>query len=159
MTTQPTPASARRPRVPGFVPIFNPIARRLMRWGVPIGPNALLTVRGRRTGLLRTTPVAVVEVGGTRWIVGTFGEVSWVHNLRAAGEGVLAVGRRREQVRGRELTPGEVESFFADVLGPYIRSQRLGRWMIGSLLQAPDILDDPHGAAERHPVFELHAAG
>src|SRR5437660_557036 len=52
---QPSPDT--RLRVPFFVPIFNPIARRLLGAGVPLGPNALLTVRGRRTGAPRTTPV------------------------------------------------------------------------------------------------------
>ena len=55
-----------RLRVPFFVPIFNPIARRLLGAGVPLGPNALLTVRGRRTGAPRTTPVALVELKGRR---------------------------------------------------------------------------------------------
>ena|SRR5579859_2824670 len=145
------------PRIPSFVPIFNPIAQRLLRLGARLGPNALLSVRGRLTGELRTTPVAVVEVDGRRWVIGTFGEVNWVRNLRAAREGVLTVGRRTERLRAVELNPGQAESFFADVIGPYIRKLPLGRWMIGSVLHARDILDDPHAAAAHHPVFELHA--
>jgi hypothetical protein len=31
----------------------------------------------------------------------------------------------------------------------------LGRFLLGSVLGAKEILDDPVGAAERHPVFEL----
>ena len=149
---------AAQPRIPFFVPIFNPIAHRLLRLGALLGPNALLSVRGRRTGQLRTTPVALVEVGGRRWIAGPFGDVNWVRNLRAAGEGTLTIGRRMEQLRAVELNRGEAESFFADVLGPYVRRTPLGRWMLGSVLHARDILDDPHGAAERIPVVELHAA-
>ena len=84
----------RRPRIPRIVPIFNPIARRLLGLGLPLGPNALLTVRGRKTGQPRTTPVALVEIGGRRWVVGTFGEVNWVRNLRVAREAGLAVGQR-----------------------------------------------------------------
>jgi len=34
----------------------------------------------------------------------------------------------------------------------------VGRWMIGSVLGAKDILEDPAAAGERRPVFELHAA-
>ena len=45
---------------------------------------------------------------------------------------------------------------FAEVLGRYVRSLPLGRWLLGSVLGARDILEDPHGAAERYPVFELH---
>src|SRR2546423_11430149 len=96
--------SQQNTRVPFFVPLFNPIARRLLGVGIPLGPNALLTVRGRKSGQPRTTPVALVEVGGRRWVIGTFGEVNWVRNLRAAGEASLAVGQRQLQVHAVELT-------------------------------------------------------
>jgi deazaflavin-dependent oxidoreductase (nitroreductase family) len=145
-------------RVPSFVPIFNAVAHRLLRLGPLLGPNALLTVRGRKTGQPRTTPVALLEVDGRRWIAGVWGDVNWVRNLRAAGEGTLTVGRHEERLRAVELNPGEAESFFAGVLGPYVRRMPLGRWVFGSVLHARDILDDPHAAAERVPVFELHAA-
>jgi deazaflavin-dependent oxidoreductase (nitroreductase family) len=152
-------STVKRVHVPGFVDLFNPLARRLLRLGVPLGPNALLTVRGRKSGEPRTTPVALLEVHGRRWLVGTFGEVNWVRNLRAAGEGSLKVGRRIEAVSASELTPDEAEAFFAGVLGPYVRSLPLGRWLLVSVLGARDIVEDPAGAAKRHPVFELHPAG
>jgi hypothetical protein len=34
---------------------YNGVISRVLRLGLPIGPMALLTVRGRRTGLLRST--------------------------------------------------------------------------------------------------------
>src|SRR5438874_1343707 len=102
-------------RVPFFVPLFNPIARRLLRVGVPLGPNALLTVRGRKTGQPRTTPVALVEVDDRRWIIGTFGDVNWVRNLRAAGEATLKLGGGDEEVAADELTAEEATEFFSDV--------------------------------------------
>ncbi|MDQ6772063.1 MAG: nitroreductase family deazaflavin-dependent oxidoreductase [Candidatus Dormibacteraeota bacterium] len=142
-------------RVPNFVPLFNPVALRLMRLGVPLGPNALLSVRGRKSGVVRTTPVALVAVGDRRWVVGTFGDVNWVRNLRAAGEGVIGVGRRHEPVKAVELTGDQVAAFFADVMAPYIRRLPLGRWLLGSVLGAPDILDDPVAAAAGRPAFEL----
>src|ERR1700731_4442713 len=95
-----SPRSEQGPaRAPRFVALFNPIARRLLRRGLPMGPNALLTVRGRTSGLDRTTPVAVVAIGGRRWLIGTFGEVNWVRNLRAAGEATLTINRRPEAVQ------------------------------------------------------------
>ena len=111
-----TPAS----RVPSFVPPLNPLLKRLLRWGVPMGPNGLLTVRGRKSGLMRTTPVAVVEAAGKRWIIGTFGDVNWVRNLRAAGEGTLTVGRRHWHVKAVELSHEEAIAFFKDVVVPYV---------------------------------------
>jgi deazaflavin-dependent oxidoreductase (nitroreductase family) len=144
--------------VPRFVPILNPIAHRLLRLGPFMGPNALLSVRGRKSGEIRTTPVALLEVGGRRWTVGTFGNVNWVRNLRAAGEATLTVGRRIERVRAVELDRAQAESFFADVLAPSVGRTRFALWLLGSVLQARDILDDPRGAAASRPVFELHRA-
>jgi deazaflavin-dependent oxidoreductase (nitroreductase family) len=156
-TSARSPANRDGQRVPFFVPIFNPVARHLMRLGVPLGPNALLSVRGRKSGVVRTTPVAMIRSGGRRWIVGTFGEVNWVRNLRSAGEAVVSVGRRKESVRATELDRADAERFFVEVLGPEFGRSRLGRWMIGTVLGAPDLLEDPRGAAERVPVFELEA--
>jgi deazaflavin-dependent oxidoreductase (nitroreductase family) len=128
--------------------------------GIPLGPNALITVRGRKSGLDRTTPVALVEIEGKRWVIGTFGETDWVRNLRAAGEATMTVGRQREKVGAVELSHEAGAGFFRDVLGPYVRNIPfgLGRWMLGSVLGAKDILEDPVAAADHRPVFEIHAA-
>ena len=147
-------ATYTRAQVPAIVPIFNPLAVKLLGGGVPLGPNALLTVRGRKSGSMRTTPVAVVEVDGKRWIIGTFGEVNWVRNLRAAGEGVITMGKRRLELKAIELGKAEAAAFFEQVVGPYVRRLRVGGLLL-KLLHAGDILTDPAGAAERRPVFEL----
>ena len=144
-------------QIPGYVGIFNPIARRVLKAGPLMGPNALITVRGRKSGEPRTTPVAVVDIGGRRWVVGTFGDTNWVRNLRAAGAATMTVGRRREDVKANELTVDERMRFFRDVLTPYVRSIRVGTILL-SILGARDIVDDPAAAAEKRPVFELRAA-
>jgi alpha-D-ribose 1-methylphosphonate 5-triphosphate synthase subunit PhnH len=41
------------------VPYFNAIAKPLLAIGIPMGPDVLLTVRGRKSGLPRTTPVTI----------------------------------------------------------------------------------------------------
>ena len=143
--------------IPGYVAVFNPIARRVLRAGALMGPNALITVRGRKSGVPRTTPVAIVEIDGRRWVIGTFGDTNWVRNLRAAGEATVSVGRRREDVKAAELVGEDRISFFRDVLTPYVKRLRVGTLLL-SLLGARDIVDDPAGAAEKRPVFELRAA-
>jgi len=148
----PVPAKA-----PGFIGLFNPIVRRILNLGPFLGPNALITVRGRSSGQPRTTPVALVEIGGTRWVIGTFGEVNWVRNLRAAGHATLTVGNRREDVAARELTVDERAAFFRDVLAPYARSIRVGPALL-AVLGARDIVRDPVAASSKRPVFELRAA-
>jgi deazaflavin-dependent oxidoreductase (nitroreductase family) len=143
-------------RVPGFVRFFDPLAHRLLGAGVSMGPNALLTVRGRKSGLPRTTPVALVEADGRRWIQAPFGDVNWVRNLRASGEATVAAGRRTESVTAVELTADEAVAFYAEVLTPtFRRFPAPVRWSLGSLLGLRDILQDPAKAAREHPVFEL----
>jgi deazaflavin-dependent oxidoreductase (nitroreductase family) len=142
-------------RVPFFVPLFNPLARRMLRGGVPLGPNALLTVRGRSSGVDRTTPVAVVTIGGRRWVIATFGDVNWARNLRAAGVATVTVNRRPEAVAARELPLAEAGAFFRDTLTPYVKRVPMGRWILGTMLGAREIFTDPESAARHHPVFEL----
>src|SRR5436309_1947024 len=152
------PASGVRPaHVPAFVSIFNPIASRLLRIGTPLGPNALLTVRGRKSGQLRTTPVALVEVSGRRWVQSPFGDVNWVRNLRAAHQATITVNRRSETVEAVELSTDETARFFNEVLRPYVGRIPMGRLLL-SLLGGGDILSNPDAAAARHPVFELRAS-
>jgi deazaflavin-dependent oxidoreductase (nitroreductase family) len=140
-------------RVPGFVQAFNGIGRRLVSAGL-LGPNVLLTVRGRKSGAPRSTPVALVEVGDRRWIIGTFGPVDWVLNLRAAREATITRKRRPEDVEAIELSPNEGAAFFREVVTPYVTRLPVGRLLL-RFLGASDILTDPEGAARRRPVFEL----
>lgn len=144
-------------RVPTSVRLFAPVAQLLLRLGVPQGPNALLTVRGRKTGEPRTTGVTVLEAGGRRWVIGTFGETNWVRNLRAAGRAALTVGGRNQQVEAFELTGEARAAFFRDVLGPYVRRMRIAPALL-AVLGARDILSHPDKAAQERPVFELRAS-
>src|SRR3954447_10951557 len=98
---------AKRFRVPLFVRIGNAIMSLLLRGGVRIATNILLTVPGRTSGLPRTTPVTVIEHAGGRYVQSPFGEVDWVRNLRAAGSATLTRGRHTETVSAVELTPEE----------------------------------------------------
>ena len=144
-----TPAKA-----PGFVGFFTPVAQRFLKVGPLLGPNALITIPGRKSGLARTTPVAVVDIGGRRWVIGTFGETNWVRNLRAAGHATLSAGKRREELAARELSVDEAAAFFRDVITPYVRHMRIGGLLL-AVLGAREILDDPASAARKRPVFEL----
>src|SRR2546430_16581728 len=103
-------------RVPSFVPPLNPLLKRLLRWGVPMGPNGLLTVRGRKSGLQRTTPVAVVEAAGRRGVIGTLGGVNRVRHLRAAREGTLEAGGPRFSVQAAALVPADAGPLLQDLV-------------------------------------------
>ena len=66
--------------------------RLLTRFGRGASYRHLLSVRGRRSGRVYTTPVDVMELEGRRWLVAAYGPGSWVKNARAAGEVVLSRG-------------------------------------------------------------------
>jgi deazaflavin-dependent oxidoreductase (nitroreductase family) len=134
--------------------LFTPIARFVLAAGMPLGFSALITISGGKSGLPRTTPVAIIEVSGRRWIWAPWGEVHWVRNLRAAGRATITVRRREEEVSATELDPAERIAFFRDFLGPLARSIPLGVWFIRAV-DGVD-LNDPVDAADGRPVFELH---
>jgi deazaflavin-dependent oxidoreductase (nitroreductase family) len=140
-------------RVPRSVSLFTPLARVLLAAGVPLGPNGLVTVPGRTSGVPRTTPVAIISVSGRRWIWAPWGDVHWVRNLRAAGRATIAARGRTEEVRAIELDPSERVAFFRDVLGPLARSIRGGVTFI-RIADGVD-LRDPEAAADGRRVFEL----
>lgn len=139
---------ARTYRMNGFARFGNAVTTVMIRLGV--GPAGLqqLRVRGRTTGLPRTTPVNVIEVAGQHWLVAPYGEVGWVRNVRAAGEADLLRGGRVEHVRPREATADEA----VPVLRAYL--ERLRR-VVGPYFDVtPDSPDAAFAAeAPRHPVF------
>jgi deazaflavin-dependent oxidoreductase (nitroreductase family) len=139
---------------PWWVTVFNPVARRVLATGIPLGFNGLITIRGRVSGLPRTTPVAIIDVSGGRWIWAPWGDVQWVRNLRGAGRATITVRGRKEDVRATELDPTQRVAFFRDVLGPVARDMRFGTWFIRTV-DGVD-LDRPREAAEGRAVFELH---
>jgi deazaflavin-dependent oxidoreductase (nitroreductase family) len=140
--------------LPAYVSFFNRIAKPLLAAGVPMGFNGLITIRGRKSGLPRTTPLAIIEVSGRRWVWSPWGEVQWVSNLRAAQRATITLRRHNEEVRATELDPTQRVAFFRDTLGPIARRIPFGVRFI-RLLDGVD-LDHPSEAAEGRPVFELH---
>jgi deazaflavin-dependent oxidoreductase (nitroreductase family) len=111
-------------------------------------------VRGRKSGQPRSAGVALVEIGGRRWVISAYGETQWVRNLRAAGQGELLVRGRQEPVEAAELTQDEAVAFLRDVLQPYVRRLPWPLQPVGWLFTR-DIFADPEGTAAKRPVFEL----
>jgi deazaflavin-dependent oxidoreductase (nitroreductase family) len=99
--------------------MFNVAVARLTRMGVSVMGSRVLSVRGRKSGEPRTTPVNLLIVDGQRYLVAPRGVTQWVRNLRVAGEGELRVGRRVER-----FTPTEL----ADDAKPAILRAYLKRW-------------------------------
>src|SRR2546427_13304994 len=145
---------AKTSQVPLFVRIGNILTTTLLRAGVKLVgagnyPMYLLTVRGRKSGLPRTVPIAIIERNGKRYVGSVFGIVAWVRNLRAAGEATLTRGRRTETINVRELPTGEAALVLQeDIKGgnPFARSYGV---------TADSSLEEFERAVLTHPVFVL----
>ena len=133
---------------------INKIISFLLRLGLPIGPQALLTVPGRKTGLSRTTPIALNACDDGWQLVSVYGEVDWVKNLRAARSALVTRRLRRVPVTVRELDAHEAAPILRDLvaaIGPLVRPV-IGRYF------ATDPTAPLHAwesEASRHPVFIL----
>jgi deazaflavin-dependent oxidoreductase (nitroreductase family) len=124
---------------------------RMLRRGRGPSFMQLLTVRGRRSGRLRTTPVVPVVDDGLVWLVSPFGEVEWVRNARAAGRVQLARGDHRVDHHVRELDVHEA----TPVLRRYL-SMPSARFVRRDF-DVTSTSDDAAIAADavHHPVFAL----
>lgn len=140
-------------RAPRKVTMFTPLAKRLLAARLPLGFNGLITIPGRTSGLPRTTPIAIINVSGRRWVWAPWGDVHWVRNLRAADGATITFRGRKEEVRATELSATERIAFFRDVMHPVARGIPFGVWFI-RVVDGTD-LDDPLEAAQGRPVFEL----
>lgn len=141
-------------RLPLSVKLFSPILKALLAARVPLGPNRLITIRGRTTGQPRTAALAVIAVAGRRWVWAPWGNVQWVQNLRAAGRATIKDRRGTDDVRATELDPTERVAFFRDIYAPLVQSIPFGEWFV-RLVDGVDVRD-PVDAAAGRVVFELH---
>ncbi len=119
-----------------------------LRRGLAVGSQQLLTVRGRKTGVVRATPVSLVRLDGDRYVVAAFADADWVKNVRAAGAGRLSRGRDQEAVRLVELPEDER----GPILGAFLTQVRGGVRFFD-----PSDPDSVVASAGRYPVFRVDA--
>ncbi len=131
----------------------NVLYTRMVRRGR--GPSFLhpLTVRGRRTGEPRSTPLSVMELDHRRYLVAPYGPVGWVKNARVAGEVSLTRGDRTERFTVRELGPEEA----VPLLRKYLREIKAVRPYFDVSADSPE--GEFRGIAPSKPVFELTPRG
>lgn len=129
--------------------LINRLFRVLTRLGLGASYRHILTVPGRKSGRLYSTPVDVTEHDGNRYLVAGYGPAGWVQNARAAGEVTLSRGRQTARFGVVEAGPEEA----IPVLRKYIAEIRVTRAYFDA---APDSPDDAIAAElQRHAVFRL----
>ena len=140
-------------RAPKWLAVANRLNRPLLRRGLGPPPQHLLLVRERKTGLLRSTPVAVLEQAGVRYLVAGFDGADWLLNVRReSGRAILQRGVRREAVMLEEL-PVEQR---APILRDFVRGVRGGRAFVTVAANASEAAFTE--ASPRHPVFRVRPA-
>ena len=118
----------------------------VLRRGLRIGTQQLLTVRGRKSGEPRSTPVSLATVNGERYIVAAFANAAWVSNVRAAAEATLSRGRSSELVRLREIPVPDREP----MLRAFLQQVRGGVRFFGGRTA-----DEVVAEAKEYPVFRI----
>lgn len=134
--------------------MVTPLIRRGLPMGVKRAPMALLTVKGRTSGLPRTTPVALEATDGGWLLVAVYGVSDWSRNLESAGEAEVTTRGRTTMVEARRLPPAEA--------GPRLRDSILEAPAMIRRMTAPYFTaheDSPIEEWERealdHPTFIL----
>src|SRR5262245_23747350 len=78
---------------------INSVFRLMTRLGLGASYRCILTVPGRKSGRLYSTPVDTIEVTGDRWLVAGYGPAGWVRNARAASVVTPSRGGRSQTFR------------------------------------------------------------
>ncbi len=154
-------------RVNTFMRINNAMTTSLLHRGINLGSFSLLTVRGRKSGKLIATPIAIFVQDQKRYLIASYGVVNWVRNLRVAGgEATLTQRRHSEKIRAIELSPEAAALVFRAALrsGPPGVPAVIFR-VYRALLVLPYLGVTEHSSLEEferevltHPVFLVQSA-
>lgn len=133
---------------------MNPTVAWLARHGISLLGSRELRIVGRKSGLVRSNVVNVLDLDGRRYLVAPRGATEWVRNLRAAGEGELRIGRRVESFTAAELADPDK----LPVLRAYLRKWA---WEVGQFFEGVDKASTDEELAAitpGFPVFEVAGA-
>ena len=127
----------------------NAIMTPLAKLGLGPGYTYLLTTTGRKSGAARTTPVNIIELDGERWLVSSYGDVGWVHNVRALPRVTLRRGRDKQSFRVEPAAPQQAGA----VLKVYVRRVPITAPYFDA--KKDDPVERFTAERDRHPVFRL----
>ncbi len=140
---------ARQYTVNGRVRLINGLVEFLNRFGFGGRDTYTLTTMGRKSGRPRATPVTLATVSGNRYLVSPYGEVGWVHNIRAGGTGTLSRRGSHYEVKVSDVTSDEA----GPVLQQYVADLKIVRPYFDAPAGAG--VDAFRAEADRHPVFRI----
>ena len=130
---------------------------RCMAWwsalGLPPKFQAVLEVKGRKSGRIRSNPIVITTVAGRQYLVSMLGpESDWVKNVEAAHGDVVIRQGLRQKVHLTFVPPDQR----APVLKEYVRLAPSGAQHFPLTASAPE--SDFAAIAESYPVYRIDAA-
>jgi F420H(2)-dependent quinone reductase len=131
---------------------FNRAVGLLAKLGLSIMGSRVLAVKGRSSGLWRTTPVNLLTVDGVRYLVAPRGQAQWVRNIRVAGGGELRLGRKAEPFTVTELADADKPPVIRAYLARW--GWEVGRFFDGLTKDADE--KEIAAAAPGFPVFRIN---
>ncbi|TDD49088.1 nitroreductase family deazaflavin-dependent oxidoreductase [Kribbella antibiotica] len=120
----------------GSMRVFNRAVAGLTKLGVSLMGSRVLSVRGRKSGEWRSTPVNLLILDGQRYLVAPRGHTQWVRNLRATPEARLQLGRGTETFQAEELADTEK----LDILRLYLKKWS---WEVGAFFEGDVTKNSP----------------
>lgn len=138
---------------PGFATqrIVNPLIALATRLGLSMRGSRVLSVRGRKSGEWRSTPVNPLTLADVRYLVAPRGDTQWVRNIRVSHEGVLKLGRKNETIRVEEVADAEK----LPILRAYLKiwASETKRFFGVADANVPD--EELTRIAPNHPIFRI----
>lgn len=131
--------------------LANQAVGRLTAMGISVLGSRMLAVKGRKSGLWRTTPVNLLTVGGVRFLVAPRGKTEWVRNIRVAGGGELRLGRSAEPFTATELPDADKPPVIRAYLNRW--AWEVGRFFDGLTKDSSDA--EILAVAPGFPVFRI----
>ena len=134
--------------------MFNRAVAVGTRLGVSVWGSRVLRVKGRKSGEWRATPVNLLTIGKTQYLVAPRGNTHWVRNIRESGAGELLLGSRVQPIRVVEIPDDEKVPILRDYLKRW--KFEVGMFFGGVSAESQD--EELRRIAPDHPVFRIEAA-
>jgi deazaflavin-dependent oxidoreductase (nitroreductase family) len=135
--------------------VFNKLVAWLTNRGISLMGSRVLSVRGRKSGEWRSTPVNLLTLDGQPYLVAPRGHVQWVRNLRVNPEARLRLGPTTEAFRAVELADADKP----EILRLYLKKWA---WEVGAFFEGDvdknSSLETLLAVAPGVPVFKISKA-
>jgi F420H(2)-dependent quinone reductase len=131
--------------------VFNRLVAVATRLGISVWGSRVLRVRGRKSGEWRSSPVNLLTLGRTQYLVAPRGQTHWVRNIRVTGDGELQLGSRVQPIKVTEIPDDQK----VPILREYLRRWKFEVGMFFGGVSADSSDEELRRIAPDHPVFRV----